>query len=72
VLLIHCFTFAGSGPRTNGVKREVRCNTGAIPVAVSFIPPKAENVYTAATVPPKAGWEGSKQETSQKTCQVKY
>jgi len=29
-----------------------------------------QRVYTFATVPPLAGWEGSKQETSQKTCQV--
>jgi len=49
-----------------GVKREVRCNTGAIPVAVSFIPLLAENVYTAATVPPEAGWEGSKQEQARR------
>jgi hypothetical protein len=39
---------------------------------VSFIPDIREKVYTAATVPDDPGWEGSKQETSQKTCQIKY
>jgi len=31
-----------------------------------------EKVYTAATVPVTPGWEGGKQETSQKTCQIQY
>ncbi len=55
-----------------GVKREVRCKTGAIPVAVSSSGDEPETVYAAATVPAYPGREGSKQGTSQKTCQVYF
>ncbi len=54
------------GSRHNGIKREVRCNSGAIPVAVSSF---RECEFTIGlldlqtTVPLKAGWEGIQAES---------
>ena len=58
----------------SGIKREVRCNSGAIPVAVRLVngnqrlPSLLPDLHT--TVTPPAGWEGVRFKPSQKTCHI--
>jgi hypothetical protein len=62
----HSFTFAQIWSPKVGVKREVRCKAGAIPVAVSSTGDEPENVYTAATVPLSRGGKAVNREQARR------
>ena len=65
--IVYPYICAVFGSRMSGIKREVRCKSGAIPVAVSSI---LSLFILHATV----NWNGKavNNRTSQKTCQVKF
>ena len=53
--------------RATGIKREVRCKSGAIPVAVSSNI-LVQSAHHCRIINQR--WEGIEQGTSQKTCQI--
>jgi len=70
------------GSRMSGIKREVRCKSGAIPVAVRWVKEWVFSIPMIIVRSPlshcwifiplfrNAEWEGVQQKPSQKTCQV--